>query len=46
MLEKRGIAVSEEVRDRILGCKDSAQLRMWFRRAVTVEHVENLFDED
>ncbi|CAM5652625.1 hypothetical protein [Streptomyces fumanus] len=43
VLEVRGIAVSDEVRERVVTCTDLARLDEWLGRAVTVERVEDLF---
>jgi Uma2 family endonuclease len=37
LLEDRGLEVSGEVRERILTCRDHAQLRRWLLRAATAE---------
>ncbi|MEV0633023.1 hypothetical protein [Nonomuraea wenchangensis] len=44
ILEGRGLAVSDEVRDRILSCHDHDVLDAWVLRAITVETAEALFD--
>jgi len=43
VLDARGIALSAEQRDRILGCSDLATLRQWLRGAVTVASADELF---
>jgi hypothetical protein len=43
VLDTREIAVPEDVRVRITTCTDLAQLKLWVRRAVTVQSVEELF---
>lgn len=43
VLEVRGIAVSDEVRERVVTCTDLGRLDEWLGRAVTVERVEDLF---
>jgi hypothetical protein len=40
----RGIEVSDQVRERITSCTDTAQLELWLRRVVTVETADQLFD--
>ena len=45
VLEARGLAVSTETRDHIVGCTDIAVLENWIRRAVTVASVEDLFTD-
>ncbi|MEW9555209.1 hypothetical protein [Nonomuraea sp. NPDC050783] len=44
VLEGRGIAVSDEVRERVLSCEDKDTLDAWVLRAITVEKAEALFD--
>lgn len=44
VLEVRGLAVSDEVRERISTCTDLDRLNDWLDRAGTVEHAEDLFD--
>lgn len=46
VLERRGVAVGREVRERILSCGDSDLLRVWFDRALDVERAEDIFGED
>jgi hypothetical protein len=43
-LESRGIAVSDEVRERVTSCTDQETLQSWLRRAAKVETAEELFD--
>jgi hypothetical protein len=43
LLEARGLRVSAEVRARIVGCEDGAQLDAWIRKAVSVGSVDELF---
>jgi hypothetical protein len=43
VLEARGLTVSEEVRQRLLACKDIAQLDRWVERATTAQEVADLF---
>ncbi len=43
VLKARGLAASEEVRQRLLACKDIAQLDRWAERAATVSDVGELF---
>jgi hypothetical protein len=45
VLEARRLAVSAEVRERIMACTDLGVLEAWIRRAVTVASVEDLFTE-
>lgn len=44
VLEVRGVALSEEERDRISGCADGHQLDRWIRRAATATTSADLFD--
>lgn len=43
VLERRGVPVSAEQRERILGCADFATLEAWLDRAVTAATAEELF---
>ncbi|MFC4535094.1 hypothetical protein [Sphaerisporangium dianthi] len=43
LLGARGVAVSEEVRQRILGCAEAARLDEWIQRAATARVVDDLF---
>ncbi|MCD9876265.1 hypothetical protein [Streptomyces guryensis] len=45
VLEEREISVSADVRERITTCTDLDRIDGWIRRALTVEHAEDLFDE-
>jgi uncharacterized glyoxalase superfamily protein PhnB len=45
VLKARGLAVSEESRQRMLTCQDIAQLDRWAERAATVTDVAELFVE-
>jgi len=44
VLSARGMTVSGPQRDRILACRDPAQLKVWLRAAVTVESVDVLLE--
>lgn len=44
-LEARGLEASDEVRSRILGSRDAAELARWFDRALVVSSVAELFDD-
>ncbi|MFD7405683.1 hypothetical protein ACFV7R_24070 [Streptomyces sp. NPDC059866] len=46
MLEKHGIFVSEEARERITSCSDLDTLTLWFDRSLTATTTEDLFAED
>lgn len=43
LLEKRGIDVPEDVRERVGSCSDLDTLTLWFDRALTVSVAEELF---
>ncbi|TMR30875.1 hypothetical protein ETD85_27810 [Nonomuraea zeae] len=43
ILGVRGIAVPDEVRERIMACEDPAVVDGWLDRAFTVDSVEELF---
>jgi hypothetical protein len=45
ILEKRGIAVSEDVRQRVTSCTDEATIDAWYDRALTATTAEDLFRE-
>jgi predicted transposase YdaD len=42
ILDVRGIAVPEEVRQRLLACQDSERLDEWLRRSVTAATLDDL----
>jgi hypothetical protein len=44
LLEKRGLAVSDAVRERIALCRDAEQLDVWLKRGASIERAEQLFD--
>ena len=46
VLEVRGIAVSDSVRERITTCTDLNRMDSWLERSRTVERAEDLFPED
>ncbi|WP_312018545.1 hypothetical protein [Streptomyces sp. I05A-00742] len=46
MLERREVAVPDEVRERVLGCSDLETLGRWLDRAFTVTNAEDLFEEE
>jgi hypothetical protein len=46
LLEKRGVLVSEGVRERVTSCTDLDTLTLWFDRALTVTVAEDLFVEE
>src|SRR5690606_16923612 len=45
VLETRGLTLSPEQRDRILSCSDLETIKGWVRKAVTVESVDELFQD-
>jgi hypothetical protein len=46
VLDARGLEVGAEARQRIQACTDLAQLKSWLRKAVKVESVQQLFEEE
>jgi hypothetical protein len=44
LLSKRGLMLDDELRARLDGCTDEAQLQRWFDRALTVTTVAAVFD--
>ncbi|MEU0952351.1 hypothetical protein ABZ353_08305 [Streptomyces niveus] len=44
VLETRGIAVSDDVRERIGSCRDSVLMKSWFEHAVTADSAEKIFE--
>jgi len=44
VLDARGLEVDAETRQRILTCKDPAQLKIWLRKAAVVASVQELFE--
>lgn len=45
VLQARGIAVTPEQRERILGCPDSERLKRWLSRAAVVSSTEDVLSE-
>ncbi|WP_225078001.1 MULTISPECIES: hypothetical protein [unclassified Streptomyces] len=43
VLERRGVEISEEDRERIVGCADLDTLSIWFARAITATSTAELF---
>jgi hypothetical protein len=43
VLEGRGVSMSQEVRERVMGCQDLDLLDAWLLRAIRVESAEELF---
>lgn len=46
VLEKHGVPVPEDTRDRITSCTDLDALTRWFDRSLTATRAEDLFAED
>lgn len=46
VLDKRGVATSDEQRARVEGCTDIDQLDVWFDRALTATIAAEVFDAD
>jgi hypothetical protein len=44
VLDARGLKVDAGTRQRILACKDLSQLKLWLRKAVSVESAQELFE--
>jgi hypothetical protein len=42
VLEGRGVAVPDDVRDQVLECTDKGQLDIWLRRASTATTVDDV----
>ncbi|MGW2895975.1 hypothetical protein ACWDAO_15470 [Streptomyces sp. NPDC001212] len=42
-LERQGVEISEEDRERIVGCADLGTLSIWFARAITATSTAELF---
>ncbi|MGW0574441.1 hypothetical protein ACWD25_00360 [Streptomyces sp. NPDC002920] len=45
LLDKRGIDIPEEIRERVTSCDDLDTLTLWFDRALTATVAEDLFTE-
>lgn len=43
VLDARGLTISDEQRERILGCSDLELLKTWLRRAAVVASTDELF---
>jgi hypothetical protein len=43
VLDRRGLSISAEQRERVLACADLATLEAWLDRAVTAESTEEVF---
>ncbi|MEU0392015.1 hypothetical protein ABZ208_04390 [Streptomyces sp. NPDC006208] len=46
ILERRGVDVPDEARERITGCGDLDTLSRWLVRAVTASSTEEIFTEE
>jgi uncharacterized protein YbjT (DUF2867 family) len=46
VLDKHGVSVPEDTRDRITSCTDLDTLALWFDRALTATAAEDLFVEN
>ena len=46
LLELRGVAISDEAREKIAGCDDLQVLGQWFSRAVTAAIAEDVFTSE
>ncbi|MFF9900462.1 hypothetical protein [Streptomyces longispororuber] len=45
ILELRGVAVPDAVRERVMGCGDMSILDVWFDRALVAGSAEELFQD-
>lgn len=45
LLDSRELAPTDELRDRVAGCKDESLLRRWFQRALTAATLTEVFDD-
>jgi hypothetical protein len=46
VLDARGIQVDEASRQRLMACKELSQIKLWLRKAVTVQSVQELFERE
>ncbi|NDU76492.1 hypothetical protein GWI34_28285 [Actinomadura sp. DSM 109109] len=46
VLKNRGIKVSVEERERVLGCTDTSRLDVWLDRSLTVRVAAEIFGRD
>ena len=44
LLDKRGLVLTDPLRERVLACTDEAQLQEWFDRALTAGQVDEIFE--
>ncbi|MEM9455150.1 MAG: hypothetical protein AAGF11_13295, partial [Myxococcota bacterium] len=45
LLDSRELELTDELRDRIAGCKDESLLQRWFQRAITAKTLTEVFDD-
>ena len=45
ILETRDLALTDEDRQQILGCRDLARLKLWMRQALSIDSVDKLFGD-
>ena len=45
LLDTRGLTLTDELRERLVGCNDAALLQRWFDRAVTATTLTEVFDD-
>lgn len=43
LLERRGLTVSDEQRERVLSCRDLLTIEAWFDRAIVASIVDEVF---
>ncbi|TDC89143.1 hypothetical protein [Actinomadura sp. 7K507] len=43
VLEARGFAIDDDLRERIASCRDPEQMHTWARRAATAESLDEIF---
>jgi hypothetical protein len=46
VLDARGLKVDEETHQRILACTELSQLKVWLRKAVSVQAAQELFEPE
>jgi hypothetical protein len=44
VLDARGLKVDAETRQRIMACTELSQLKLWLRKAVSVQAAQELFE--
>jgi hypothetical protein len=45
VLAARGLAVTDDVRERVVGCTDTGRLETWADRAVTASSITEVFSD-